>query len=171
MRGNRRGKGDAALFSCANYEVRTYAGWQSGTNQPTGPTLLSREDRPGSYSETATRGRKGVGSLFHHLPPQKDSRPLFLSNTESPQRHQAVVCRAVERLEVTVHHIVEGRGWDSGTPPTGRPTAKSAEVRQTASSVSGGVSARRGNDLPQATAGSTLRGSISFPRPRLETIR
>jgi hypothetical protein len=34
--------------------VRTYLGWQSGTNQPTGPTLLSREDRPGSYSETLT---------------------------------------------------------------------------------------------------------------------
>jgi hypothetical protein len=34
-------------------------------------------------------------------------------------------------------------------PPTGRPTANSAEGRQAAASASGGVCKGSGNDLPQ----------------------
>jgi hypothetical protein len=39
-------------FNDANYEVRTYPGWNSASGTPTGPTLDSRQDRPGSYSES-----------------------------------------------------------------------------------------------------------------------
>jgi hypothetical protein len=37
-------------------------------------------------------------------------------------------------------------------------------------SFRGGVSEGSGNDLPQARAASTLRGSNSFPRPRPEMM-
>jgi RHS repeat-associated protein len=36
------------------HEMRIYAGWNSATGRPTGPTQVYREDRPGSYSETLT---------------------------------------------------------------------------------------------------------------------
>jgi RHS repeat-associated protein len=42
------------VYIDTNYEVRTYPGWNSNTNLPTGPTLDSREDRPGSYTESLT---------------------------------------------------------------------------------------------------------------------
>jgi hypothetical protein len=42
------------VYIDTNYEVRTYAGWNSTTNLPTGPTMDSREDRPGSYMESLT---------------------------------------------------------------------------------------------------------------------
>src|SRR5262249_39020144 len=38
----------------ANHETRTYAGWDSATNLPTGPTVVTRDDRVGSYSESLT---------------------------------------------------------------------------------------------------------------------
>ena len=40
------------VYNDANYEVRTYAGWNGSTGTPTGPTQDSREDRPGSYMES-----------------------------------------------------------------------------------------------------------------------
>src|SRR5439155_6548513 len=43
-----------AVYKDSNYEVRVYRGWDSATNLPTGPTEVSREDRPGSYTETLT---------------------------------------------------------------------------------------------------------------------
>jgi hypothetical protein len=42
------------VYLDTNYEVRTYAGWNSTTNLPTGPIQDSREDRPGSYMESLT---------------------------------------------------------------------------------------------------------------------
>src|SRR5262249_37125187 len=42
------------VYIDTNYEVRTYAGWNSTTNLPTGPIQDSREDRPGSYEENLT---------------------------------------------------------------------------------------------------------------------
>jgi RHS repeat-associated protein len=42
------------VYIDTNYEVLTYRGWNSTTNMPTGPTVVSRQDRPGSYSETLT---------------------------------------------------------------------------------------------------------------------
>jgi len=37
-----------------NHEVRTYAGWNSTTNMPTGPTTVYREDWANGYTETLT---------------------------------------------------------------------------------------------------------------------
>src|SRR5262245_10747898 len=45
---------DYTVYKDAAHEVRLYAGWDSGTNLPTGPTMLLREDRAGSYSEALT---------------------------------------------------------------------------------------------------------------------
>jgi YD repeat-containing protein len=42
------------VFNDANHEVRVYDGWDSGTNLPTGPTGLSREDRAHGYVEILT---------------------------------------------------------------------------------------------------------------------
>jgi len=42
------------VYLDANHEVRSYAGWDSTTNLPTGPTMLSREDRAGGYTESLT---------------------------------------------------------------------------------------------------------------------
>ncbi len=42
------------VYNDPNYEVLVYPGWNSSTNTPTGPTQVSREDRPGSYTETFT---------------------------------------------------------------------------------------------------------------------
>jgi RHS repeat-associated protein len=42
------------VYNDTNYEVLTYPGWNSTTNQPTGPTQVRREDRPGSYVEMLT---------------------------------------------------------------------------------------------------------------------
>jgi uncharacterized delta-60 repeat protein/RHS repeat-associated protein len=42
------------VYIDTNYEVLTYEGWSTVTNMPTGPTQVTREDRPGSYVETFT---------------------------------------------------------------------------------------------------------------------
>jgi RHS repeat-associated protein len=42
------------VYNDPNYEMLTYPGWNSSTNMPTGPTQVTREDRPGSYVETFT---------------------------------------------------------------------------------------------------------------------
>ena len=42
------------VYKDTNHEVRVYAGWNTSTNAPTGPTQVYREDRPGSYIETLT---------------------------------------------------------------------------------------------------------------------
>jgi RHS repeat-associated protein len=42
------------VYLDTNYEVRTYPGWNSTNNLPTGPIQDSREDRPGSYMENLT---------------------------------------------------------------------------------------------------------------------
>jgi RHS repeat-associated protein len=43
-----------AVYKDANHEVRVYAGWNSSTNTPTGPTQVYRDDLSGSYSEVLT---------------------------------------------------------------------------------------------------------------------
>ncbi len=42
------------VYNDTNYEVRVYPGWNSQTNTPTGPMQVTREDQPGSYTETLT---------------------------------------------------------------------------------------------------------------------
>ncbi len=42
------------VYNDANHEVRTYAGWDATANAPTGPTAVSRDDRPGGYAESLT---------------------------------------------------------------------------------------------------------------------
>jgi hypothetical protein len=42
------------VYKDSNYEVRVYPGWDTATSRPTGPTQVSREDRPGSYTESLT---------------------------------------------------------------------------------------------------------------------
>jgi RHS repeat-associated protein len=42
------------VYNDPNHEVRTYAGWQTSGNTPTGPTQVVREDRPGGYTEVLT---------------------------------------------------------------------------------------------------------------------
>jgi YD repeat-containing protein len=46
--------GNVTYTACidANYEERVYAGWNSSTSTPTGPTQDSRYDRAGSYMES-----------------------------------------------------------------------------------------------------------------------
>jgi len=42
------------VYDDPNHEVRVYRGWNATTGLPTGPTLVTREDYPGSYTETLT---------------------------------------------------------------------------------------------------------------------
>jgi YD repeat-containing protein len=42
------------VYDDADHEVRTYAGWNSTTNMPTGPTTVTREDMANGYTETLT---------------------------------------------------------------------------------------------------------------------
>jgi RHS repeat-associated protein len=42
------------VYDDLDHEVRTYAGWNSTTHTPTGPTTVTREDRVGNYTETLT---------------------------------------------------------------------------------------------------------------------
>jgi YD repeat-containing protein len=42
------------VYNDTNYEVLVYPGWNGSTGIPTGPTELTRQDRPGSYTETLT---------------------------------------------------------------------------------------------------------------------
>jgi RHS repeat-associated protein len=42
------------VYNDTNYEVRTYPGWNSSTNMPTGPTVVSRHDRANNYMEELT---------------------------------------------------------------------------------------------------------------------
>ena len=42
------------VYLDTQYEYRVYAGWNSTTGMPTGPTQVYRYDRPGSYMETLT---------------------------------------------------------------------------------------------------------------------
>jgi RHS repeat-associated protein len=42
------------VYNDPNYEVSVYPGWNSSTGTPTGPTQVTRQDRPGSYTETLT---------------------------------------------------------------------------------------------------------------------
>ena len=42
------------VYNDPNHEVRVYAGWNSTTDMPTGPTQVLRQDRPGGYTETLT---------------------------------------------------------------------------------------------------------------------
>jgi RHS repeat-associated protein len=51
---NAGGNVSYAVYKDSNHEVRIYDGWDSATNRPTGPTVVYREDRPGSYFETLT---------------------------------------------------------------------------------------------------------------------
>jgi YD repeat-containing protein len=39
------------VYKDANHEVRTYPGWQTSTNLPTGPTIIMREDFSHSYED------------------------------------------------------------------------------------------------------------------------
>jgi RHS repeat-associated protein len=48
------GRVNYTVYNDAAHEVRYYAGWDAGTNAPTGPTVVAREDRAGGYTETLT---------------------------------------------------------------------------------------------------------------------
>ncbi|VTR93557.1 rhs repeat-associated core domain-containing protein : YD repeat protein OS=Isosphaera pallida (strain ATCC 43644 / DSM 9630 / IS1B) GN=Isop_2419 PE=4 SV=1: VCBS: RHS_repeat [Gemmata massiliana] len=48
------GRVDYTVYNDANQEVRSYAGWDSTNNVPTGATTVSRMDRAGGYAETLT---------------------------------------------------------------------------------------------------------------------
>jgi RHS repeat-associated protein len=52
--GSLNGNTTYVVYKDHDHEVRTYAGWDSATNTPTGPTRVVREDRAGSYVETLT---------------------------------------------------------------------------------------------------------------------
>jgi RHS repeat-associated protein len=63
------------VYDDANHEQRVYAGWDTSTDAPTGPTFVSRDDRVHGYSETLTMsaaphltsglpdGTEAIGSL------------------------------------------------------------------------------------------------------------
>ena len=63
------------VFLDTNHEVRTYPGWDSTNNVPTGPTQVARDDRANGYTETLTMaatpsvsggrptGAESIGSL------------------------------------------------------------------------------------------------------------
>jgi RHS repeat-associated protein len=42
------------VFDDADHALRTYPGWNTSTNTPTGPTIVAREDWADGYSETLT---------------------------------------------------------------------------------------------------------------------
>ncbi len=42
------------VYDDVDHEVRVYQGWNSGTDMPTGPTLVTREDWADGYTETLT---------------------------------------------------------------------------------------------------------------------
>src|SRR5262249_55208997 len=42
------------VYKDTNHEVRNYAGWNSFTSAPTGPTVVTRTDLSGTYAETLT---------------------------------------------------------------------------------------------------------------------
>lgn len=42
------------VYNDANHETRTYRGWNATTGTTTGPIELTREDQPGSYTESLT---------------------------------------------------------------------------------------------------------------------
>ena len=48
------GRINYTVYDDANHEVRTYAGWDSTNNVPTGPTTVIREDQGNGYIETLT---------------------------------------------------------------------------------------------------------------------
>ncbi|VTU01332.1 rhs repeat-associated core domain-containing protein : YD repeat protein OS=Isosphaera pallida (strain ATCC 43644 / DSM 9630 / IS1B) GN=Isop_2419 PE=4 SV=1 [Gemmataceae bacterium] len=48
------GRINYTVYNDAAHEVRYYAGWNTGTNTPTGPTVVTREDRANGYTETLT---------------------------------------------------------------------------------------------------------------------
>jgi RHS repeat-associated protein len=56
------------VYNDANHEVRTYAGWNTATNLPTGPTQVRREDRSNSPSYTETLTMAAVPHVTGGLP-------------------------------------------------------------------------------------------------------
>src|SRR5262249_39316545 len=48
------GKVTYIVYDDVDHEARVYAGWNSSTNAPTGPTVVTRYDRAGGYGETLT---------------------------------------------------------------------------------------------------------------------
>jgi RHS repeat-associated protein len=42
------------VYRDSQHEIRTYIGWNTSTHRPTGPTIVQRFDRTGSYLETLT---------------------------------------------------------------------------------------------------------------------
>jgi RHS repeat-associated protein len=69
------GRIDYTVYDDDNFEVRSYPGWNTSTNAPTGPTIVSREDRAKGYTESLTMsatpnvssgrptGTESIGSL------------------------------------------------------------------------------------------------------------
>ena len=70
------------VYIDSNHEVRTYAGWNTTTRMPTGPTRVSREDRAHdpSYVETYTMS----------APPATDSTTHLPTGMEAPKGLQAL---------------------------------------------------------------------------------
>ncbi len=48
------GTASYTVYRDAQFEVRSYPAWNPATNRPTGPTIVSRDDRLGSYRERLT---------------------------------------------------------------------------------------------------------------------
>ena len=48
------GRVDYTVYDEANHAVRYYPGWDAATSAPTGPTVVSRVDRAGGYTESLT---------------------------------------------------------------------------------------------------------------------
>ncbi|VTR94318.1 rhs repeat-associated core domain-containing protein : RHS repeat-associated core domain protein OS=Singulisphaera acidiphila (strain ATCC BAA-1392 / DSM 18658 / VKM B-2454 / MOB10) GN=Sinac_0291 PE=4 SV=1: RHS_repeat: RHS_repeat [Gemmata massiliana] len=48
------GRVDYTIYNDAAHEVRYYAGWDTATNRPTGPTTVVRVNRANGYTETLT---------------------------------------------------------------------------------------------------------------------
>jgi RHS repeat-associated protein len=75
------------VYNDLNYEVRTYAGWQTGTNMPTGPTRVLREDR-GHSSGDATYSPTYLEMLSMSTPPHLTGN--LPDGTEAPAGIQSL---------------------------------------------------------------------------------
>ncbi len=59
------------VYDDVNHETRTYQGWNTLANQPTGVIIVNRDDRAGSYTETLTY----VWNDANGVPVGADGRP------------------------------------------------------------------------------------------------
>jgi YD repeat-containing protein len=77
---NPRGNITYVVYNDANHEIRTYPGWDTATNAPTGPTLVTRDDWAISYREYLTM------SAAPHLTSSRPDGTESVSNIQSLSR-------------------------------------------------------------------------------------